>query len=224
MQGRGSPYKPPLKWQTLPTCHCEEQSDVAISPTRSGQCRGADSRARRRTCNLYKPPSKWQTPPTCHCEERSDVAISQYYVGYHESSGENVTAFPRLHPKGTSSRFALRAPRRFAPRNDNLGECRGAPAPLHGLIPLYKALTARKGHAASVKRQSRQRLRSDRRYRRNRLVRFYRHLARTGSAFPRLPRRFAPRNDTSGSAAVHQCPPAVEWLCTRRSLTAATVQ
>ena len=84
---------------------------MAISPTRSGQCRGADSRARRRTCNLYKPPSKWQTLPTCHCEERSDVAISQYYVGYHESSGENVTAFPRLHPKGTSSRFALRAPR-----------------------------------------------------------------------------------------------------------------
>ena len=57
-----------------------------------------------------------------------------------------------------------RLPRRFAPRNDNLGECRGAPAPLHGLIPLYKALTARKGHAASVRRQSRQRLRSDRRY------------------------------------------------------------
>ena len=39
------------------------------------------------------------------------MAISQYYVGYHESSGENVTAFPRLHPKGASSRFALRAPR-----------------------------------------------------------------------------------------------------------------
>ena len=35
-----------------------------------------------------------------------------------EAVGENVTAFPRLHPKGTSSRFALRAPRRFAPRND----------------------------------------------------------------------------------------------------------
>ena len=69
----------------------------------------------------------------------------------------------------------------------------------------------------SVRRQSRQRLRRERRYRRNRSVRFYRHLARTGSAFPRLPRRFAPRNDTSGSAAVHQCPPAVEWLCTRRS-------
>ena len=29
---------------------------------------------------------------------------------------------------------------------------------------------------------------TERRYRRNRLVRFYRHLVRTGSAFPRLPR------------------------------------
>ena len=40
------------------------------------------------------------------------VAISQYPVGKQESPGENATAFPRLHPKGTSSRFALRAPRR----------------------------------------------------------------------------------------------------------------
>ena len=30
------------------------------------------------------------------------------------------------------------------------------------------------------------------------------------TAFPRLPRRFAPRNDTSGGAAVHQRPCAVE--------------
>ena len=58
------------------------------------------------------------------------------------------------------------------------GYC-GAPAPSSGLIPLCKAL-------------------NERRYRRNRSVRFYRHLVRTGSAFPRLPRRFAPRNDTSG--------------------------
>ena len=57
------------------------------------------------------------------------------------------------------------------------------------------AVTPRKGDAASVRRQSRQRLRSDRRYRRNRFLRFYRHLVRTGSAFLRLPRRFAPRND-----------------------------
>ena len=81
-------------------------------------------------------------------------------------TGEIATAFPRL-------------PRRFAPRNDTSGGYCGAPAPSSGLIPLCKAL-------------------NERRYRRNRSVRFYRHLVRTGSAFPRLPRRFAPRNDTSG--------------------------
>ena len=42
----------------------------------------------------------------------------------------------------------------------------------------------------------------ERRYRRNRSVRFYRHLVRTGSAFPRLPRRFAPRNDKSGAILI----------------------
>ena len=36
--------------------------------------------------------------------------------------------------------------------------------PSCGLIPLYKALAPRKGDAASVRRQSRQRLRSERRY------------------------------------------------------------
>ena len=38
------------------------------------------------------------------------------------------------------------------------------------------------------------------------------------TAFPRLPRRFAPRNDTSGSAVVYQRPPTVELPCTGRSL------
>ena len=65
------------------------------------------------------------------------------------------------------------------------------------ILAACMALATRKGHAASVRRQSRQRLRSERRYiflsrsrryRRNRSVRFYRHLVRTGSAFPRLPR------------------------------------
>ena len=45
---------------------------------------------------------------------------------------------------------------------------------------------------------------------------------RNGSAFPRLPRRFAPRNDTSGEREVHQRPPTVELLPTGRSLSAAT--
>ena len=71
--------------------------------------------------------------------------------------------FPVIRP-GTA-----RLPRRFAPRNDTSGRYCGAPAPSSGLIPLCKAL-------------------NERRYRRNRSVRFYRHLVRTGSAFPRLPR------------------------------------
>ena len=71
--------------------------------------------------------------------------------------------FPVVRP-GTA-----RLPRRFAPRNDTSGGYCGAPAPSSGLVPLCKAL-------------------NERRYRRNRSVRFYRHLVRTGSAFPRLPR------------------------------------
>jgi len=72
------------------------------------------------------------------------------------------------HLVRTGSAFP-RLPRRFAPRNDTSGGYCGAPAPSSGLIPLCKAL-------------------NERRYRRNRSVRFYRHLVRTGSAFPRLPR------------------------------------
>ena len=53
-----------------------------------------------------------------------------------------------------------------------------------------------------------------------RQLRFRRGLSVIQLCTARLPRRFAPRNDTSGSAAVHQRPPAVEWLCTRRSVTA----
>ena len=88
----------------------------------------------------------------------------------------------RLHRGKVTGEIATafpRLPRRFAPRNDTSGGYCGAPAPSSGLIPLCKAL-------------------NERRYRCNRSVRFYRHLVRTGSAFPRLPRRFAPRNDTSG--------------------------
>ena len=58
-------------------------------------------------------------------------------------------------------------PRRFAPRNDKSGGIARSTMSLHNL-PACKALAARKGHAASVRRQSRQWLRSERRYRRNR--------------------------------------------------------
>ena len=109
--------------------------------------------------------------PTCRPEREargSALGVQSRSSRLHRGkvTGEIATAFPRL-------------PRRFAPRNDTSGGYCGAPAPSSGLIPLCKAL-------------------NERRYRRNRSVRFYRHLVRTGSAFPRLPRRFAPRNDTSG--------------------------
>ena len=58
--------------------------------------------------------------PNCHCEERSDVAISQYPVESWESPGENATAFPRLHPKGASSRSG-RHVGRWPPRNGKAG-------------------------------------------------------------------------------------------------------
>ena len=61
-------------------------------------------------------------PLTCHCEaagRRGNLAGPGWITG---RSGEIVTAFPRLHPKGTSSRFALRAPVGLRPpRNDNSG-------------------------------------------------------------------------------------------------------
>ena len=44
-------------------------------------------------------------------------------------------------------------------------------------------------------------------------------IGENATAFPRLPRRFAPRNDTSGSAVVYQRPPTVELPCTGRSLS-----
>ena len=70
-------------------------------------------------------------------------------------------------------------------------------------LPVCMALTTRKGHAASVRRQSRQRLRSERRYRRNWFLRFFDALYELS-----LPSRdchvgrWPPRNDTSGGTAL----------------------
>mgnify|MGYP007012690388 CR=1 FL=1 len=96
-----------------------------------------------------------------------------------------------------------RFPRRFAPRNDTSGWCSGAPVPLYSLISLHKALTTRKGHAASVRRQSRQRLRSERRYRRNWYIPFYRRLVPTAGTSPgaacRSPTTPPPKSDPAQS-------------------------
>ena len=53
---------------------------------------------------------------------RGNLAVPGGITG---KPGENATAFPRLHPKGTSSRFALRAPRpRWGLAMTNLGALR----------------------------------------------------------------------------------------------------
>ena len=65
----------------------------------------------------------WRKAPRFVIARRpeADVAISRHMPNNRKTIGEIAAAFPRLHPKGTSSRFALRAPRRFAPRNDKSG-------------------------------------------------------------------------------------------------------
>ena len=52
---------------------------------------------------------------------QADVAISGRQLRFRRKCPVIHPGSARLHPKGTSSRFALRAPRRFAPRNDNSG-------------------------------------------------------------------------------------------------------
>ncbi len=89
---------------------------------------------------------------TCHSEERSDVAISQNTAGQLGSHRRNRNCLPEI----ATSACGLLA-------MTNLGA--GAVGGVRGNLQLPMALTARKGHAASVRRQSRQRLRSDHRYR-----------------------------------------------------------
>ena len=113
----------------------------------------------------------------------------------------------RLHPKGTSSRFALRAPRRLAPHNDKSGaitvltgactsrqRCAGSGMPLPynsgcGRRNCFKICNCqwRSGSAATVKSVS------------THVRRCPVHL---GRPLLRLPRRFAPRNDKSGAITV----------------------
>ena len=97
-------------------------------------------------------------------------------------------------------------------------------------LPACKALTTRKGHAASVRRQSRQRLRSERRYRRNWSVHFIDALYElqvpsrdcTPRALPRASRSGRhvglrpPRNDNSGAFTI------LTSVCTSRQYRAGS--
>ena len=123
------------------------------SANRTRYCRGADSRARRKTSGWYRLALKWHQPPnlslrggrrpTWQSREGSYV-----FAGSTQLSGQVLR----------DSHVALL-----------LGMTRQASAAVHQCLSAvecspYWAVTARKGHAASVRRQSRQRLRSDRRY------------------------------------------------------------
>ncbi len=109
----------------------------------------------------------------------------------------NWKCLPEIAPCTNWKRFALRAPRRFAPRNDTSGS-----AAVHQCPPAVEWLCTRRSLPARARR-----IRKAAKpptaaqgapLQTNLSARFYRHLVRTGSAFPRLPRRFAPRNDNLG--------------------------
>ena len=139
-----SPYKPPSKWQTLPTCHCEApkgpwQSREGSHVDRTRHCRGADSRARRRTYSPYKPPSKWQTLPICHCEAPKGPWQSR------EGSHDFADSLPGIRLS------SARLPRRFAPRNDTSGEREvHQRSPAVELLPTGRSLSAATGPVGAV--------------------------------------------------------------------------
>ena len=179
----GETNGPSLKWQMPPNCHCEERSDVAIS--------GRHSQIVQAAVKTYRPIA-------------SVAALTERLVqGYSTAQGHWCTArHPDVSLRGAKRRGNLAVPGRIVgklsaktqlpsrdrtpralprasrsgrhvglrpPRNDKLGSLTHSPE-IPPDLQLPKAVT-------------------DRRYRRNRFLRFYRHLVRTGSAFPRLPRR-----------------------------------
>ena len=123
---------------------------------------------------------------------------------------------PDLSLRGPNGAVAISGKHcRFVPTaGQTHAPCRGMPlpAPHERLVPVAVTMVnasdlSLRGPNGAVAISGRQ-------------LRFRRGLPVIQLCTARLPRRFAPRNDTSGSAAVHQRPPAVEWLCTRRSVTA----
>ena len=84
-------------------------------PNCTGQCRGADSRARRNAADSNGPPLKWQRLPDLSLRGRfAPVAISGRQLRFRRKC-------PIIRP--STARF----PRRFAPRNDKPE----GPAPLN---------------------------------------------------------------------------------------------
>ena len=135
------------------------------------RCRGGACPSRRRTGVRDRLSLKWQTPKVCHCEEakgrRGALSAKREEVPLGCNLAVPGCIVGKLPAKSQLPSRDCHVASLLAMTRQG-GYC-GAPAPSSGLIPLCKAL-------------------NERRYRRNRSVRFYRHLVRTGSAFPRLPR------------------------------------
>ena len=125
------PYRPSLKWYALPNCHCEKRSDVAISgrhlqsvqavvkmictPELSLRGRFAPVAISGRHLQSVQAIAKMVCTPELSLRGRfAPVAISRANFRIRRSCPVIHPGPARLHPKGTSSRFALRAPRRPA--------------------------------------------------------------------------------------------------------------
>ena len=129
------------------------------------RCRGGDSPARRCIGAL-----KWHWPPNCRCEgalrpwqsrEGSYVFAGSILLFNRVLRDSHVASLLGMTNLGTS---------RHKIHTSNIASLQGGHSP--------------QGHAASVRPQSRQRLRSERRYRRNRCAPFYRQPVRVGSVPP----------------------------------------
>ena len=122
-------------------------------PNCTGQCRGAACRSRRNAADSNGPPLKWQRLPDLSLRGGRRPTW-QSREGSYVFAGSTQLSGQVLRDSHVASL---------------LGMTRQASAAVHQCLSAvecspYWAVTTRKGHAASVRRQSRQRLRSDRRY------------------------------------------------------------
>ena len=73
-------------------------------------CRGGDSRARRRTCSPYRPSLKWYALPNCHCEGASRPWQSREGTCSPYRPSLKWYALPNCHCEGASRPWQSHAP------------------------------------------------------------------------------------------------------------------
>ena len=147
-------------------------------------CRGGDSQARLKTADTDRLPLKWHQPPNCHCEERSDVAISgrqlQFVQGVDKMHGPIASvAALTAQPLAALPPYGCGVPLAGSERLAGWQYLR------HGFNGMRLPGLSLRGPNGAVAISGRQ-------------LRFRRGFPVIHSGTARLPRRFAPRNDTSG--------------------------